>query len=70
MMQLNSRTPWVVLTAEPGSVAALSSASGLSPTIARLLVARGITDPGDAERFLSPALDRDWLDPEAIPGMS
>lgn len=37
--------------------------------IAATLVARGIREPDQVERFLSPSLDRDWLDPYSIPGM-
>lgn len=52
------------------AVAALSAATGLSPVTAGILVARGIADPGAVRRFLTPSLERDWVDDSAIPGMA
>ena len=43
---------------------------GLLPLTARVLVSRGITTPEAANEFLTPSLDRDWLDPEIIPGLT
>jgi single-stranded-DNA-specific exonuclease len=67
----SSCTPrrWRVAPAEPSVVRALASAVGLSEVAARVLVCRGITDAADAERFLSPDIDRDAAEPESIPGM-
>ena len=39
---------WIVAEAEPGSVAALSVALGVSLPAARVLCARGLGDPADA----------------------
>ncbi|MCL2332457.1 MAG: single-stranded-DNA-specific exonuclease RecJ [Actinomycetia bacterium] len=47
----------------------LQAGLGCSPLFARLLVARGFSDAAQVERFLSPSLERDWLDPFLIPGM-
>ena len=47
----------------------LVESTGVSPVVARILAARGITTPTAVERFLEPDLGRDWLDPAAIPGM-
>lgn len=43
---------------------------GLPRFVAATLVARGIVDPVDVRCFLEPSLDRDWLDPYTIPGLS
>lgn len=43
---------------------------GVPAIVARVLSARGMTDPDEARAFLSPSLARDWADPLLIPGMS
>ena len=55
---------------DDAAVGALASATGLSPVVARILVARGVGTPEAAAHFLDPDLERDWLDPALIPGMS
>ncbi|MBQ3301066.1 MAG: single-stranded-DNA-specific exonuclease RecJ, partial [Eggerthellaceae bacterium] len=47
----------------------LKAQFGLPNFIATIMVARGITTPEEAERFLTPSLDRDWLNPYEIEGM-
>jgi single-stranded-DNA-specific exonuclease len=50
---------WVILEqGDSTRVEALSSALGLSPVLANLLVQRGIETPEDAELFFNPSLDR------------
>lgn len=49
---------WVPRNADPAVVERLAREAALSATIARLLVARGIENPDDAHRFLSPSLDQ------------
>jgi single-stranded-DNA-specific exonuclease len=50
---------WVILEqGDPARVEALSTALGLSPVLANLLVQRGIETPADAELFFNPSLDR------------
>jgi len=61
--------PWSVSNSDDARVAEVSHATGMSPTVARILVARGFTDPEAISAFLEPSLDRDWLDPAEIPGM-
>jgi single-stranded-DNA-specific exonuclease len=46
---------WIVAEAEPGSVAALSAALGISLPAARVLCARGLGDAAEARRFLAPS---------------
>lgn len=43
---------------------------GVPAIVARVLAARGVTDPDEARLFLNPSLKRDWADPLLIPGMS
>jgi single-stranded-DNA-specific exonuclease len=46
---------WIVAEAEPGRVAALSSALGISMPSARVLCARGFGEAAAARRFLAPS---------------
>lgn len=54
---------------DEGEVRALAREMGLSDITARVLVARGLTDPDEARAFLAPSIGRDWFDPLRIPGM-
>ena len=47
---------WNVRTAEPADLNRLQEVPNLLPSVARLLVLRGIRDPQSAERFLNPSL--------------
>jgi len=61
---------WTLTPADESAVAALAASTGLSGTVARVLLARGI-DTAEATRlFLTPDLARDWRDPEGLPGMT
>jgi len=70
MKEPPARSPFRLAPADDAAVSAVVSATGLSATTARVLVARGIHDPEAVERFLSPDLSRDWLEPALIPGMA
>ncbi|RNL38811.1 single-stranded-DNA-specific exonuclease RecJ [Paraeggerthella hongkongensis] len=59
-----------IKAADPASVDRLQRELDLPRFIAATLVARGIESPQDVHRFLAPSLDRDWLDPYIIPGLS
>jgi single-stranded-DNA-specific exonuclease len=61
---------WPVLPAAEDSVRDVGARTGLSELTSRILVARGYSTPDAVRQFLDPGLDRDWLDPELIPGMS
>ena len=63
-------TRWEVLACDDASVERLVRELKVTPLVARVLVARGIVDPAQAARFLKPSLERDWLDPLLIPGLS
>jgi single-stranded-DNA-specific exonuclease len=47
---------WHLRQADPQDIERLAREAGLSPVIARLLVARGITTPEQAQEFLAPSL--------------
>jgi len=61
---------WRVARVDDHVVARMVADTGLSPIVAKVLAARGITDADEARRFIEPDLARDWLDPALIPGMS
>ncbi len=46
----------------------LQRSAGIAPVVAQLLIARGITEPKEAERFLAAKL-KDLRDPEELPGI-
>ena len=56
-----------ISTADPHAVSQLQGHFGLPHFIATTMASRGITTIEKAERFLSPSLERDWLDPYLIP---
>ena len=60
---------WSVLPTNPAAEHSLEEGLGVSPLVARVLAARGLTDVDAARDFLSPSLARDWADPLCIPGM-
>ncbi len=47
----------------------LVNACSISALTARILLSRGICTPSEVQRFLNPDLNRDWNDPEIIPGL-
>jgi single-stranded-DNA-specific exonuclease len=47
---------WALRTADTAAIDLLTSALQLSPVVARLLVARGINSPDNAQQFLRPTL--------------
>lgn len=61
---------WEILSTDAEAERRIVSACGVSPIVARTLVARGMGDPAEVTAFLSASLERDWLDPLVIPGMS
>lgn len=64
---------WEVL---PGNQAAADRLAqdlaglGVTPLVARCLVAGGHADTASARAFLTPSLERDWEDPLVVPGMA
>ena len=69
MMQRLLQGGWSLAPAQDAVVEALASATGLSATTARVLVARGVSTAEQVDRFFAPSLERDWRDPGEIPGM-
>ena len=55
-------TRWHVLPQDPAAAAAIQRELGVTPLVARCLVAQGVTDAAAARAFLSPSLERDWAD--------
>ena len=70
MAGLSDSRLWSVLPHDPVAERRLAAELGLPPVVARVLSARGITDVREARAFLSPSLERDWVDPLCIPGMA
>ena len=62
-------TRWDVLPADDEASHRLVDELGISPLVARVLVARGCAEVDEARAFLTPSLERDWYDPMLIPGM-
>lgn len=60
---------WQLLQQDKKAEVRLMSELGLAPLAARVLAARGVSDPVEAQRFLTPSLERDWSDPLLIPDM-
>ena len=61
-------TRWVEVSVDEGAAARLARALSLDPLAARVLAARGLTDPAEAERFLAPSI-ADLPDPFRMRGM-
>ena len=58
-----------VSAVDPQVVARLKEQFDLPDFIASVMAARGIAPGEEAERFLSPSLDRDWINPYEMPGI-
>ena len=56
--------------ADSAAIFRLQQEFDLPHFIAAVLVARGLTAPDEVRRFLTPSLDRDWLNPYDIPQMA
>ena len=69
MADLLTSGRWSLLSANPAAELELRRSLGVSPLVARVLAARGLTDVERAREFLEPSLARDWNDPLCIPGM-
>jgi single-stranded-DNA-specific exonuclease len=60
---------WTIRDVDTAASQMLADTCGLTPLVARTLVARNIRTIDAAEVFLHPCLERDWSDPARIPGM-
>lgn len=69
MSECKTHTDLIVAPVDEAAAAHLATACNLGPLVSRVLVARGIDTPDAARAFLSPSLERDWVDPARIPGM-
>jgi single-stranded-DNA-specific exonuclease len=59
---------WTISETAPRQIAELASTLGIAPAVAKVLCARGLTDPADARRFLYPTTD-DLHDPFLLTDM-
>lgn len=62
-MQPQTQRRWVLKEADEGLVSLLSETLSLSPLLARILIHRGLKEPGEARRFLSSSLRSDLPSP-------
>lgn len=69
MAGLTGSKRWQILEGDEDASRRLASELGITPLVARVLVARGVTDAQAAREFLAPSLERDWCDPLCIPGL-
>jgi single-stranded-DNA-specific exonuclease len=60
---------WNVLPADPARASALARRCGIDPLSAQLLLNRGISEPSEVQRFLSPTLQA-LEDPLVLPEMA
>ena len=58
-----------ICAADARAVERLQQHFGLPKFIASIMASRGITEIDQAQRYLNPQVDRDWLNPYTIPGM-
>lgn len=69
-MSLSHEHPDLYATPYDETLAAqISDACGLGSLASRVLVIRGIESVEQAQLFLTPSLERDWVEPACIPGM-
>ena len=61
-------TQWVFPTPDPETIAELAAALRVQPLTARVLAARGFTDPDAAKRFLKPSIEN-MHSPSLLMGM-
>ena len=69
MSGLRESGRWHVLPQDIAAEHEVRAATGVTPLAARIMVARGIRDAAAAKLFLTPSLERDWLDPRELPGL-
>lgn len=60
----------IVKQIDEGVAQEIAKACNLGSLTSRVLVARGITTSQAAQSFITPSLERDWRNPEGIPGMA
>ena len=69
MSGLRESDRWHVLTGDAVAEHEVRAATGVTPLAARVMVARGIRTAAQAREFLTPSLERDWLNPRELPGL-
>lgn len=66
---MRKTSAWTAVEVDDAAADRLAREAGVSPVLARILLGRGLTSRLAVERFLHPDLDREWHDPDVIPGM-
>src|SRR5262249_19630003 len=69
-MQSFKRARWEVSEVDEREVLRLSRALNISAPVARILLARGMSDPVEAREFLTPSLAAHLHDPREMYGMA
>lgn len=71
-MNMTSKTKQNIFVEHEDELAAqdIAKACNLSSLTSRVLVSRGVDSVEAAREFLSPSLERDWRDPQEIPGLA
>ncbi|MDY0150351.1 MAG: hypothetical protein RBT03_09745, partial [Kiritimatiellia bacterium] len=67
-MLVRSRKRWIMAEADPQVADAIGRNHGFSRPMSQALVARGLVDQAEIEKFLHPRL-ADLTDPFVLPGM-
>ena len=70
MNATDKHTTLLVEPVDEARVNDVSAACRLGSLVSRVLVARGIDTPAAVREFLSPSLERDWVDPALVPGLA
>ena len=63
------RKIWKIIDDDAAAVSKLAAEVGISELTAKILVHRGITAAGDAEKFLNPETAQEFYDPFTMRGM-
>ena len=69
MTGLATSKRWEVLTPHEDLERQFETELGVPALAARVMAARGIQSIEEAKFFLHPSLERDWADPQLIPGL-
>lgn len=70
MAGFDDSTRWRLLPSDSAAEARLVEEFSVSPLVARVMVARGLTDVDRVRTFLNPDLATQWHEPSVIPGLT
>lgn len=69
MSSCSQHTDLILEPIDEAAVQDIATSCNLGSLVSRVLVSRGLDTPAAVREFLSPSLERDWIDPARIPGM-